>query len=162
MNLKLSIVPLILFLSGCAETRQSDKGCPETSVQQDAEMTAETHYRIFAQCIRAKNEARAISHFALAGTGTWYDSLVNPGEESARRHSDLLKKQLAGLNEREREQSWETINRTLNDPVRHKALCEYIAQTGKSRATHPRFNLEEWYAAREGYLHCVITQSYEG
>ncbi|MCE0489047.1 hypothetical protein LU196_03105 [Pantoea sp. Mb-10] len=161
MNLLLrtAICTVILMGTGCAarqdaSTAFSDAMCESGTPQLHAAMTPERHYQAMRACVRDQNMELATLHFALAGTGTWYENQVRPNEINHKRHHDLIKHALTSLTAIEVEQAWQFFSSKLNEKEKLEQVCSYIDEVGGMKRLTQRFDDIAWQNAREGYLHC--------
>ncbi|MFZ4214036.1 hypothetical protein ACOZB2_21720, partial [Pantoea endophytica] len=131
------MVPVFL-LAGCATPGQSPETgesnfCRSASIKEEAAMLPEVHYRAMQACLKERNEARTVDHFAIAGTDTWYEAIVRPGPQTETRHRALLSESLSTLSKAQKNQFWEMLNTRLRDLIEHKRVCSKLAAIGDER-----------------------------
>ncbi|MDZ7279357.1 hypothetical protein N4G40_13920 [Pantoea eucrina] len=161
MNLlfKSAMCAVMLLGTGCVARQDTsaaffDAACQPGTPQTHAAMTPERHYQVMRACVREKKMELATLHFALAGTGTWYDNQIRPNEINQKRHHDLIKHALTTLTPVEVEQTWQFFSLRLNEREKLDQLCLYINDVGEMKRLTQRFDDIAWQNARDGYLHC--------
>lgn len=146
------------MLSGCKHTNviKSVKagGCAAANPQQEASLTPEASYNNMVACLKVNEKRFALNHFAVAGTTTWYDAIVRPGEKNSVRHRALLKQALSGLSKREQNDTWESFSRMLRNKQSLAEICAYMEQIAQVRRQTQVFDDIAWNRAVKGYLHC--------
>jgi len=156
---KSALCTVMLLGAGCAARQDapsafSGAACQSGTPQLHAAMTPERHYQVMRACVRDQKMELATLHFALAGTGTWYDNQVRPTEINQKRHHELIKHALNTLTPNEVEQTWQFFSARLNEKQQLEQVCLYINEVGKMKRLVQRFDDIAWQNAREGYLHC--------
>lgn len=155
---KILMLSIVAFLSGCSQPyqgkAQSDTACVANTPQEDAITTPETSYKMMVSCLRVGDKQLALHHFAVAGTVTWYDAIIRPGEKNTFRHSELMKQALSQLNKSERHVAWEDFNIMLRNRQSLKAVCQHVELVAETRRETQVFDDIAWNQAMEGYLHC--------
>ena len=157
MNLRVTLLTSILMLQGCAlqgHTRNEAIACNLRYVAEDAQLSPELHYKRMQSCLKVGRTQRALDHFALAGTGTWYDAQIRPGETTFKRHQVLLQSALNELDDGTREKTWNDFSIMMKNRKQLADVCDYVASVAAKRRQTQVFDDLVWEQAREGYLHC--------
>lgn len=76
---------ILIMLSGCKHLSEKilpgREGCQPNNPQLEASLSPEASYNNMVACLKANERRFALHYFAIAGTTTWYDAIVRPGEK---------------------------------------------------------------------------------
>lgn len=158
MHLKGFLFCCVILLTGCTsltEVNTPASACGPRQAEADAQLAPEMHYRQMQSCLKAGQMQRALDHFTLAGTGTWYDAQIRPGETTLKRHHELLQSSLSQLDAGMQEQTWNEFSIMMKNRKQLADVCSYVQSVAVKRRQIQVFDDLAWEQAREGYMHCT-------
>lgn len=158
MGLRGILIFCIILVQGCVLKDKAYidvSACGQRHASEDAQLTPEIHYSRMQSCLKAGQTRRALDHFALAGTSTWYDAQIRSGEITRKRHQSLLQSALKGLDTHTQERAWNDFSIMMKNRKQLESVCSYMESIAAQRRQLQVFDDLAWDQAREGYLHCA-------